>query len=47
MSMLIARLAASNIERSCRPLGTARHMAAVMASPDQTADLARITGRYS
>jgi pimeloyl-ACP methyl ester carboxylesterase len=37
------RLAAANIERSFRPLGTARQMTAIMASPDRTADLMRVT----
>jgi pimeloyl-ACP methyl ester carboxylesterase len=36
-------LAASNIERSFRPRGTARQMTAIIASPDRTADLGRIT----
>jgi pimeloyl-ACP methyl ester carboxylesterase len=35
--------AAANLERSFRPRGTARQMAAIVASPDRTADLGRIT----
>jgi pimeloyl-ACP methyl ester carboxylesterase len=36
------QLAGANIERSYRPQGTARQMAAILASPDRTAALGRV-----